>query len=77
MLGKEFLVLVAIAVLIGAPISYLALMEWKAGFAYSINIGVGVILLSSILMLVISAITIGFQTKKITRNNPVESLRWE
>lgn len=77
LLGKEFLVLVAIAVLIGAPISYLALMEWKAGFAYSINIGVGVILLSSILMLVISAITIGFQTKKITRNNPVESLRWE
>lgn len=77
LLSKEFLLLVVIAVIVGAPISYFVLMEWKAGFAYSINIGAGLILLSSFLLILISAVTIGFQTKKITRNNPVESLRWE
>ncbi len=76
-LGKEFILLVFIAVLVGAPVSYLALMEWKAEFAYSINIGAGLILFSSFLLILISVITIGFQTKKITGNNPVESLRWE
>lgn len=77
LLSREFLLLILIAVIIGAPISYLVLAEWKTGFAYSINIGAGLILLSSFLLVLISAITIGFQTKKITGNNPVESLRWE
>ena len=77
LLSKEFFLLVLVAVLIGAPVSYLALMEWKQGFAYSINIGAGLIILSSLMLILISAITIGFQTKKITKNNPVDSLRWE
>ncbi len=77
MLSKEFLTLVIIAVLVSAPISYLALMEWKAGYAYSTNIGFGLILLSSFMLILISVLTIGFQTKKITSNNPVESLRYE
>ncbi|MEP0987545.1 ABC transporter permease [Ekhidna sp.] len=76
-ISKEFLSLVLVAILVGAPISYFALMEWKAGFAYSINIGFGIILLSALVLLLISVITIGFQTKRITKNNPVESLRWE
>ncbi|MEO1255426.1 MAG: FtsX-like permease family protein, partial [Bacteroidota bacterium] len=66
LVGKEFLFLVSIAVLIGAPISYLALMEWKAGYAYAIEIGVGLILVSSILLVIVSMITIGFQTSKIS-----------
>lgn len=77
LLSKEFLLLVGIAVLVGAPISYLALMEWKAGFAYSTNIGIGLILFSSFALILISAATIGFQTKKISSNNPVESLKCE
>lgn len=77
LLSKEFLLLVIIAVLVGVPVSYLLLMEWKTGFAYSINLGIGLFLLSSILLILISVITIGFQTRKITNNNPVESLRWE
>ena len=76
-LSKEFLLLVAIAVLVGAPISYLALMEWKAGYAYSIDIGIGLILISSFLLILISVITIGLQTSRISRNNPVESLKYE
>ncbi|MEO9870245.1 ABC transporter permease [Ekhidna sp.] len=77
LLSKEFLLLVIIAVLVGAPVSYLTIMEWKSGYAYSINIGIGLILLSSFMLILISAITIGFQTRKISGNNPVESLRSE
>ncbi len=77
LLSKEFLLLVLIAVIVGAPVSYYALLEWKAGFAYSINIGIGLILVASLLLVLISVITIGFQTGKISKNNPVDSLRWE
>ncbi|MEO9483950.1 MAG: ABC transporter permease [Ekhidna sp.] len=77
LLGKEFLVLVFIAVLVGAPVSYLALMEWKAGFAYTINIGIGLILVSSLSLVLISVLTISFQTGRISKNNPVDSLRRE
>ncbi|MEP5611001.1 MAG: ABC transporter permease [Cyclobacteriaceae bacterium] len=76
-ISKEFILLVLIAVVIGAPISYFAVLEWKAGFAYSIDMGFGLILGASAILLLISILTIVFQTKRISRNNPVESLRCE
>ncbi len=76
-IGQEFMVLVLVAVLIGVPISYLALTEWKSSFAYTDDLGLGLIIWSSVLLIVISIVTILFQTRKITRNNPVESLRCE
>jgi len=57
--------------------SYLAVLEWKAGFAYSADIGLGIISGASVILLLISVLTIVFQTKRISRNNPVESLRCE
>lgn len=77
LLSKEFMVLVVIAVFIGGPLSYFALQKWQAGFAYSTEIGVGLIAISSFLLVLISVLTLVFQTKKISTNNPIESLRCE
>ncbi|MEP1096103.1 MAG: ABC transporter permease [Cyclobacteriaceae bacterium] len=76
-ISKEFILLVLIAVIIGAPISYFAVLEWKEGFAYSPDMGFGLIIGASVLLLLISILTIIFQTKRISGNNPVESLRCE
>lgn len=76
-ISKEFILLVLIAIAVGAPLSYFAVLEWKAGFAYSADMGFGLILGASSILLLISILTIVFQTKRISRNNPVESLRCE
>lgn len=76
-ISKEFILLVLIAVVVGAPISYFVVLEWKAGFAYSTDMGFGLILGASAILLLISILTIVFQTKRISGNNPVESLRCE
>lgn len=77
LLSKEFLLLVVIAVFIGGPLSYFALQKWQSGFAYTTEVGIGLIFASSLLLLLISVVTLVFQTKKISTNNPIESLRCE
>ncbi|MEQ9404489.1 MAG: ABC transporter permease [Cyclobacteriaceae bacterium] len=77
LLSKEFLLLVFLASLIGAPLSYFALSEWKAGFAYSEEISIGIVALSSIALVFVSMLTIVLQTQKISGNNPIKSLRYE
>lgn len=76
-LGKEFLFLVVVSILVGAPLSYFILEEWKSGYAYNTEIGLGPTIISSAILVIISCITIIFHAKKVARNNPVESLRWE
>ncbi len=77
LLSKDFMPLVLIAIAIGGPFSYFALTKWKSNFAYAQDINIGLILAASIVLILISVLTILFQTRKISRNNPVESLRCE
>ncbi len=77
LLSKDFLSLVLIAIAIGGPLSYFALIQWKSSFAYALDINVGLIAAASAVLILISILTIIFQTRKIAKNNPVESLRCE
>lgn len=77
LLGKDFLSLVFIAIVIGGPLGYFALLKWKSNFAYAADINIGLIIAASALLVIISILTIVFQTRRIAKNNPVESLRCE
>lgn len=76
-LSKEFLGLMIIAMAVGIPVSIMGIARWKEGFAYVSEFGVEWILLSSVLIFSISLLPLLIQSRKVTTNNPVRSLRNE
>jgi len=77
MLGRDFLVLVVIALLIASPIAYYFMHRWLQDFAYRIDISWWVFLSSGIAAILIAILTISFQSIKAALANPVKSLRSE
>ena len=75
--AKEFILLIAIAFLVAAPIAYLTMHNWLENFAYQVSIGKGIFLISIGVSFLIAAITISFQAIKAALTNPVKSLRME
>jgi putative ABC transport system permease protein len=76
-LSKEFMLLVVIANIIAWPIAYFAMNRWLENFAYRIEIGWPVFVLSGAVALVISILTVSYQAIKAAVANPVEALRYE
>jgi len=77
MLGKEFIILVAIANVLAWPIAFYFMDRWLEDFAYRITLGMGPFVLAGLLTLVIALATVSFQALKAARANPVEALRCE
>lgn len=77
LLSADFLKLILVAVLIAFPLSWWAVHQWLAGFAYRTDIGYGIFVLAGISILVITFATIGFQAVKAALSNPIDSLKNE
>jgi putative ABC transport system permease protein len=77
LLSKDFLKLVFIAILIASPIAWYAMHRWLEDFAYKINVGWWVFLLSGSVVIIIALLTISFQSMRAALMNPVKSLRTE
>ncbi len=75
--AKEFIVLIAVAFLIAAPIAWYVMHNWLQNFAYQINIGAGIFLIAIGASFTIAAFTIAYQAIKAAIANPVKSLRTE
>jgi len=76
-LSTDFLKLVVMALLIAVPSSWWAANQWLQSFAYRINIDAGIFLITAASVILITLLTISFQTIKAAIANPVKSLRTE
>ena len=74
---REFLILVGIAALIAIPVAYFAAQSWLASFAFHVQIGMSVFLLSALIIVVLMYLTVGYHAIKASHVNPVETLRYE
>ena len=77
MLLRDFAKPVAIAFLLSVPIAYGLAAHWLQEFAYRVEIGVGLFLLSGALSFVIAGLTVGHQAMRAALTNPIETLRTE
>ena len=77
LLSKDFIKLVAVAILIASPLAWWAANNWLTGFAYRISISWWMFLLAGFLAMVIALATISVQAIKAAMGNPVKSLRTE
>lgn len=77
LLGKDFIRLILIAVVIATPLGWWAAGTWLEGFAYRIELDVWTFLIAAIALIGIALLTVSIQTTKAALANPVESLRSE
>jgi putative ABC transport system permease protein len=77
LLSKDFLKLVAIAILIASPIAWYGMNRWLQDFAYKIDLEWWVFALAGLLAIGIALLTVSFQSIKTALMNPVKSLRSE
>ena len=77
LLSRGFIKLLLISILIASPLVYFANDLWLQNIANRINYGFGIIFTGSMIMLVLGIITIGSQTLRASRSNPVDTLRME
>jgi putative ABC transport system permease protein len=75
--SKDFLVLVAIAILIATPVSWYAMNQWLLNYAYRSTPQWWLFALAGSAALLIALLTISFQSLKAALANPVRSLRSE
>jgi ABC-type antimicrobial peptide transport system permease subunit len=75
--SKEFVLLIAVAFFIAAPIAYYVMNNWLQNFAYQIKIGANIFVIAILASFVIAACTIAYETIKAAVANPVKSLRTE
>lgn len=77
MLSKDFVVLVVLSCLIATPFSYFYLDGWLQQYEYRIEVSWLVFVATGVLALVITLLTVSFQSIKAAIANPMESLRDE
>ena len=77
LLSIDFVKLVLISSVIALPAAYWLMRDWLANFAYRIEFGWEVFVLSGGTALLIAMMTVSFQAWKAARANPIDSLRYE
>ncbi len=77
MLMRDLAKPIAIAFLLSVPIAYGLATHWLQEFAYRVEIGVGLFLVSGALSFAIAGLTVGHQAMRAALTNPIETLRTE
>ena len=77
LLSRDFLVLVTISCLIAVPIAYYLLDGWLQDYEYRIELHWWVFAAAGLAAIVITLLTVSYQTIRAALTNPVESLRSE
>lgn len=77
MLSTDFLKLIAISLIVAFPVSWWLMNNWLQSFAYRVNISPWVFVFAALAVIIITLLTISYQSVKAALANPVKSLRTE
>ena len=77
LLSKEFVMLVLVSLLISTPIAYYFMHNWLLNYTYRTNLSWWIFGAAGLCALLITLITVSFQSVKAALANPVKSLRTE
>lgn len=77
LLYKEYLVLLIIASLVSLPVVGYFLSKWLVSFALRMDLSIWIFIAPILIIALLSAITVGYQSLKTALQNPVNSLKYE
>lgn len=77
LMSNEFTKWILAANLLAWPAAWFLMKRWLQNFAYRMNLGVGIFLISAVFTLFVALITVSFQIGKAAKANPAKTLRYE
>lgn len=77
LISKEFLILIAISIVIAVPAAYFIMSNWLENYVYRTRISILLLLLAAVLTIVITFITISYKAYQASILNPASSLKTE
>ena len=77
LLSREFVTLVIISLIIAAPVAWYVMNTWLQGFTYRVDIEWWIFVAAGLVSILISLITVSYQSLKAAIANPIKSLRTE
>ena len=77
MMLRDFARPVAIAFVLSVPVAWWLGNQWLHDFAYRVEMGIGLFVVSGALSFLIAGLTVGHQAMRAALTNPVETLRTE
>ena len=77
LLNKEFIMLVVFAFIVAVPTAWYIMNTWLQEFAYRTELSWWIFALSGCITVLITLVTVSFQSIKAATSNPVDSLRTE
>ncbi|NBC82493.1 MAG: FtsX-like permease family protein, partial [Bacteroidetes bacterium] len=77
MLHKDLIIWVLIAMLLSFPFTYGIMNNWIKNFAYQTTMNWWIFALTGIMVLMITLLTVSWQSWRAASRNPVEALRYE
>ena len=77
MLCKDYIRCIIAANLIAWPLGFYFVSRWLRNFAYRIDIGIWIFVLSGALVLFIALLTASYQSIRAATAHPIDSLRYE
>lgn len=77
LLGRDFIILVFLAIVVAIPVALYGMHKWLEDFAYKIHIHWWICVVAGLLSTTIAFLTVAIQGWRAARVNPVRSLRAE
>jgi putative ABC transport system permease protein len=77
LVGKDYITLMAAAILVATPIAVWIMNTWLQSFAYRIDLSWWIIAIPSLCVIFVALATVSLHTLKAARTNPARSLRYE
>ena len=77
LLSKDFLKLVALALVVAFPLAFFGMQRWLDQFAYRVEVSVLLFIGVGLLAFVIAVVTVSYQSMRAALADPVRSLRYE
>lgn len=74
---KQFLKLVMIACLVAWPFAYYLMRAWLSNYIYRIDLNISIFLISGFLLVVVTFLTILYQSVKVSKTKPADVLKYE
>ncbi|MGA0559796.1 ABC transporter permease [Larkinella sp. VNQ87] len=77
LISRDFVLLVVVSLVIASPIAWWGMNKWLSEFAYKIDLEWWMFALAGLLAVLVTLLTVSFQSIKAALTNPVKSLRSE
>jgi putative ABC transport system permease protein len=77
LLSKEFILLVTISCVVAMPLAYYFLQNWLIKYAYHTRLSLWIFVAAGVGAILLTLVTVSYQSIKAALMNPVKSLRSE